>query len=533
MGRDADHLGGPTERPGALAPSQEDPELGYPSRARRPGLAGRTLSRRTILHLFRSRAQVDESLPAGRSDTQGKRRDALYRRSLAVADVAATATALGLAVIVLGGDAVKPALWLVLPLVVLAGKVIGLYDRDEHIVRKTTLDEAPGLLTVATLATLLIWLAEGALIREGLGAAEGDALGRDQVLGLWGLLFVGLLICRAVTRGVVSAITPAERCLVLGSAQAAGQVDRKFRSAHNLEATVVGRIPFERGEPANGDGLEVIGQLEQLETLVDRFDVDRVIIAPTTSDTEQLLDAIRLVKALGVKVSVLPRLFEVVGSSVRFDDVEGLMLLGVPQWGLSKSSAFVKRSMDIVGAAGGLIVLAPLLAAIALAVKITSRGPVFFRQPRIGRRGEIFQMTKFRTMCEGAEAQKNDLIELNEAEGLFKIANDPRLTRVGRVLRRFSCDELPQLFNVLRGDMSLVGPRPLVPDDDDRIEGWHRRRLDISPGMTGSWQVLGSSRIPLHEMVKIDYLYGATWSLWLDTKILLRTILYVLGRRGQ
>ena len=265
---------------------------------------------------------------------------------------------------------------------------------------------------------------------------------------------------------------------------------------------------------------------------MSRYNVDRVVIAPTTSDSDQLLDAIRLVKGLGLKISVLPRLFEVVGSSVRFDDVEGLMLLGVPQWGLTKSSALVKRSMDVAGAAIGIVLLMPLLAAIALAVKLTSRGPILFRQPRIGRRGEIFQVLKFRTMCENAEAQKSTLIDLNEAEGLFKIANDPRITRVGRVLRRFSADELPQLFNVLRGDMSLVGPRPLVPDDDERVEGWHRRRLDISPGMTGIWQVLGSSRIPLYEMGKIDYLYGATWSLWLDVKILLRTIPHVLGRRG-
>jgi len=143
-------------------------------------------------------------------------------------------------------------------------------------------------------------------------------------------------------------------------------------------------------------------------------------------------------------------------------------------------------------------------------------------------------MTKFRTMDKDAEAQKENLAGLNEAEGLFKIAKDPRSTRVGQVLRRFSFDELPQLLNVLRGDMSLVGPRPLVPDDDERVEGWHRRRLDISPGMTGIWQVLGFSRTPLHEMVKIDYLYGTTWSLWLDTKVLLmRTVPYVLGRRGQ
>jgi lipopolysaccharide/colanic/teichoic acid biosynthesis glycosyltransferase len=239
-----------------------------------------------------------------------------------------------------------------------------------------------------------------------------------------------------------------------------------------------------------------------------------------------------VVKSFGVKVSVLPRLFEVVGSSVRFDEVDGLMLLGVPQWGLTKSSILIKRTVDILASGLGLLLLTPLLATIAATVKLSSPGPVFFRQTRIGRDGEEFQMLKFRTMYDGADEDKAELLEHNEADGLFKIANDPRHTDVGRVLRRFSLDELPQLHNVMLGDMSLVGPRPLVADDDRRVEGWQRRRLDVPPGMTGIWQVLGSSRIPLHEMVKIDYLYGANWSLWLDVKILLRTIPHVVGRRG-
>jgi lipopolysaccharide/colanic/teichoic acid biosynthesis glycosyltransferase len=141
-------------------------------------------------------------------------------------------------------------------------------------------------------------------------------------------------------------------------------------------------------------------------------------------------------------------------------------------------------------------------------------------------------MLKFRTMVPGADEQKDELHHLNQASGLFKIHDDPRITRVGRLLRRASLDELPQLINVLRGEMSLVGPRPLVAEEDERIEGWHRRRLHLTPGMTGHWQVLGSSRIPLDEMVRIDYLYVTNWTLWLDIKILLRTIPYVLTQRG-
>jgi lipopolysaccharide/colanic/teichoic acid biosynthesis glycosyltransferase len=141
-------------------------------------------------------------------------------------------------------------------------------------------------------------------------------------------------------------------------------------------------------------------------------------------------------------------------------------------------------------------------------------------------------MLKFRTMVDGADALKQDRRKHNEADGLFKIADDPRITKVGRFLRRTSLDELPQLINVLKGEMSLVGPRPLVPDEDCQVEGLDRRRLHVKPGMTGLWQIFGSSRIPLNEMVKIDYLYGANWSLWLDVKILLRTIPYAISGRG-
>jgi lipopolysaccharide/colanic/teichoic acid biosynthesis glycosyltransferase len=200
---------------------------------------------------------------------------------------------------------------------------------------------------------------------------------------------------------------------------------------------------------------------------------------------------------------------------------------------LARSSNLLKRIVDATAAGAGLLLLAPLLCGIAIAIKLGSRGPVFFRQRRIGRSGTEFQMLKFRSMVEQAEGLKDDLRARNEAEGLFKISDDPRITKVGRLLRNASLDELPQLLNVLKGDMSLVGPRPLVPDEDAMIEGWQRRRLALKPGMTGLWQVFGSARIPMHEMVKIDYIYGANWSIWLDAKILLRTIPYVLSRRGM
>jgi lipopolysaccharide/colanic/teichoic acid biosynthesis glycosyltransferase len=177
-------------------------------------------------------------------------------------------------------------------------------------------------------------------------------------------------------------------------------------------------------------------------------------------------------------------------------------------------------------------VISPLLLVIAVAVKVSSPGPVLFRQPRVGRRGRCFEMLKFRTMYDGADAQKAKLRDAVGTDGLFKLADDPRVTPVGRILRRTSLDELPQLINVLRGEMSLVGPRPLVEEEDRLIAGWHHRRREGTPGMTGVWQVLGSARVPLDDMVKMDYLYRANWSLWLDLKILLRTCAHVFSRRN-
>jgi lipopolysaccharide/colanic/teichoic acid biosynthesis glycosyltransferase len=209
-----------------------------------------------------------------------------------------------------------------------------------------------------------------------------------------------------------------------------------------------------------------------------------------------------------------------------------MTVLGVRRFELTRSSRGVKRAMDLAGAALMLLLGAPLLALVAAAIRLESGGPIFFRQERVGREGKRFRMWKFRTMVPEAEALKAALLGQNETNGLFKMADDPRVTRVGRFLRKTSLDELPQLLNVLSGEMSLVGPRPLVVDEDELVKGFDRRRLHLTPGMTGPWQVLGGGRIPLGEMVKIDYLYVTGWSLWNDVKILLRTAGYVAARRS-
>jgi len=226
-------------------------------------------------------------------------------------------------------------------------------------------------------------------------------------------------------------------------------------------------------------------------------------------------------------------LLEVIGSSVEFDDLHGVTVMGVRRFELTRSSALVKRLFDIVCASVALFAVAPLMVIAAVLIKLDSRGPVFFRQQRIGRFGRPFSILKFRTMVDDAEELKDSLRAQNEVlGGMFKIVADPRITRSGKLLRKTALDELPQLLNILKGEMSMVGPRPLVVEEDDFVKGWHRRRLELTPGMTGPWQILGPTRVPLREMVAIDYLYIANWSLWSDVKIMLRTVAYVLCGRG-
>ncbi len=450
-------------------------------------------------------------------------REARYRRALAVADIVAVCVSVGSVATAFG---LHFQVWvLILPAITVLGcKVVGLYDRDEDLLRKGTLDEAPSLFQVATLYSLLAWCAGGIVFTQ--------YLGRPEVFTLWVLLFVLLLSARALARQVVRSFSPPERCLVVGDAESAERLAHRLNVASGLKATIVGLLPVGGDQVPPLSNVPVLGDLEDLGWVVERHRVHRVVLVPRDTNAEEALELIGVVEGLGVKVSVLPGLFEVVGSSVRFDQVDGVTLLGVPRFGLSRSSFVLKRQMDVLGAALALVLLAPVLAGIAIAVKLSSRGPILFKQVRIGRRGRQFQLLKFRTMQENAEEMKTDLLPLNEADGLFKIADDPRVTRVGRFLRQASLDELPQLVNVLRGDMSLVGPRPLIGEEDEQVIGWHRRRLDLKPGMTGLWQIYGSSRIPLREMVKIDYLYVGNWSVWLDVKTLLRTVPYVLGRRG-
>ncbi len=447
-------------------------------------------------------------------------REAIRRRLLGIADVAAVSIAL---LVVLGGVHLRYGL-LTLPigivLVLVLFKVGGLYDRDDLRVVHSTLDEAPTLVQLTGLYALGVGISISMLPSHEIRA--------DQIALLWVISFVAVFTGRMVARAAAGRAAPAERCLVIGDADRADRVRQKLATSR-ARADVVAALPLLAQEIDDRDWM-AMPQL--LRRVVHDLNVHRIIIAPTTADTTDVVNLIRTAKAVGVRVSVLPRMFEVVGSAVEFDDVDGMTMLGVRRFGLSRSSRLLKRAFDIALTGAGMLVISPVLLVIAAAIRLESRGPVLFRQVRVGRDGEHFSIFKFRSMVVDAEAQKDSLRTLNEAgEGLFKLARDPRVTRVGGLLRRTSLDELPQLLNVLRGEMSLVGPRPLVIDEDAQVVGLDRSRLHLTPGMTGPWQILGS-RVPMQEMVGLDYLYVANWSLWLDLKVMLRTARHV-ARRGN
>jgi exopolysaccharide biosynthesis polyprenyl glycosylphosphotransferase len=448
------------------------------------------------------------------------RRDRRYRRSLIVADALAALLALLLCAGVVHGLTVQPSVLLGLPVVILASKLTGLYDRDELLIRKTTFDEAPKLFQLATLYTLIIWMLDDVVL--------GSTLGSEAAGVLWASLWGLGLTCRRVARFAARRSVVAERLLVIGDATTYARIEDKLGMG-GTHTELVGRMSLQRLTGSEERSID----RDTMRELVRDLNVHRVMIATSQTNPQVTLDLVRAAKAAGVRVSIVPHVFDVVGNSVVFDDLHGLTVLGVREFSLSRSSHALKRGFDLLGAGTMLLAVAPFMAMIALAIKLDSRGPMLFRQERVGKAGRRFRICKFRTMVPDAEQRKAELIGMNEANGLFKIEKDPRITRVGRILRKTSMDELPQLLNVLMGEMSLVGPRPLIASEDQAITGYDRRRLRLTPGMTGHWQIMGSARVPLHEMVKIDYLYVTTWSIFGDLKILARTIPYMVARKGM
>ncbi|HEX8075707.1 MAG TPA: sugar transferase [Thermoleophilaceae bacterium] len=452
-------------------------------------------------------------------------RDFWTRRLLAVADALGLLLALSLSQ-AFGQDVNLEAhlAWgaLALPVWIVLFKTYGLYDRDAKRISHGTVDDVPWVFHAALVGTLLLWMYFKFVAGEHLVLAQSVSLGVAS--------FLIVLLLRFVVREAVTRTVSGERVLLVGDGPQIAMLVRKMRAHPEYGLDPVGVIGSSTEPQIHG--LRDLGGLDDLGSVAVSERIERLVVSPSDLDEHDQLEMLHRCRRLSLKVSLLPQVFDALGPSVEVDDVEGVTVLGMNPPVLSPSSRFMKRSLDLIGSAVLLVLTAPLLAVIAVAVKVDSRGPVFFKQRRVGKNGRPFLVRKFRTMCVDAEERVEELRKFSKDPHWLHLDRDPRLTRIGAILRPLSLDELPQLFNVLRGEMSLVGPRPLVEAEDRRVGGWARSRLHLTPGITGSWQVLGRTSIPFEEMVKLDYLYVANWSLWTDIRLIMRTLPAVVTRRG-
>ena len=402
----------------------------------------------------------------------------------------------------------------------------GLYAVDDLRRWASGITEAPTLVLISSAVSWPVFF-----VLDSMSAAHPIAGALSAGLGLAAIAS----IARALAR-VQAHRRPElrDRTLVVGSGHVAQRLVRRVMQHDELGLIPVGFVDDD-AHSSGAFGLPNLGGLRDLGELLRVHRIDRVMIAFSRAGHEELLACIRTCRDQGVSVDVVPRLFELLDGARKVDQVGGMPLLSLDTPSLSRGSRAAKRALDVAAAGLGLLMLSPLLAFIAALIKLGSPGPVFFRQERMGCRGNVFQLLKFRSMVVGADAGKAQLLEENDVSDgvMFKIHTDPRVTRIGRVLRRLSFDELPQLLNVVRGEMSLVGPRPLVlPEAQALTAGWQTRRVDLRPGLTGPWQVAGRSDIPFDEMISFDYLYVSGWSLARDIEILFATVPAVLSGRG-
>jgi len=347
------------------------------------------------------------------------------------------------------------------------------------------------------------------------------------------ILCVGRLIVSA-TMGMLYRLGLGEtRLLVVGSGRLGKMIMQHIAASPNLGYSIVGFLNDMNEPPSDFGRFKMLGTLDDLGMVIRSMQVDEVIIALPANLHQQSIRSVRLCEHLGTSFKLVPDLYELSISRIDMEAIEGIPLLGIRQASINSLQRFVTRTVDIVLSILVLALGLPFWLCIALAIRLNSPGEVIYRQTRIGQNGRPFKVYKFRSMYKDAENVLSDLLVYNEAQGpLFKMKDDPRVTPVGKFLRRTSFDEIPQLINVIQGEMSLVGPRPPLPHEVAQYEEWQKGRLAIKPGMTGLWQVRGRSDISFDEGVLMDLYYIENWSLRLYFQILLRTIPAVVRSRG-
>jgi exopolysaccharide biosynthesis polyprenyl glycosylphosphotransferase len=455
-------------------------------------------------------------------------RDFALRRALLVADLVGLwlALALAMALSPIRDHPFTESLWIVpvLPLWALLFWAYRLYGRPIRRFEPTHLEDLPTLFHALIVGILGLWL-----YYKFVPPVEQLRFERVVIFGATALPLIALL--RAAVRSRNLRVRGPERVFAVAPPEDVRLLQRKLANHPEYEMALVGAL---REEESEASGLELTASPEELEALVASGEVEHLVVRLDTrylppDEVERLMQACH---RQGIRFScyLAPRGLLLPGMDVNYLEGVGILTSNPPV--LSHSAKLVKRGMDIALSAVLLTLLAPLFALIALAIKLDSKGPVFYRQVRVGRNGRRFQMLKFRTMGLGADTRDDELMKDSVDPDWLVMEHDPRVTRLGRFLRRNSIDELPQLWNVLKGEMSMVGPRPLSERDDAKVHGWCRNRLDVTPGITGYWQVLGRNNMPFREMLEVDYAYVAGWSLWHDVKLLLQTFPAVVRRRG-
>lgn len=360
------------------------------------------------------------------------------------------------------------------------------------------------------------------------------AYSRLVVVSFWvgGILVSGLLhflkrlaFVYFARKGIMT-----QNVLIVGAGNVGSTIAAEFTSNPTLGYRVVGFVDDHMKRHENG--IPILGKTTEVLSILKTQPVDEIIVT-IPSERDMVNSFIRELRKFDVQIKIIPDMYNLVTTSVEFGQINALPYVTLVKTPMRGIGLFFKRSFDVIAAGIGLLIISPILLATAIAIKLDSKGTVFYRQKRIGKNGQIFHMYKFRSMISNADELKATLEKQNEADGpVFKIKNDPRITRIGQFIRKYSIDELPQLLNVLKGDMSLVGPRPPVSSEVEKYGDWEWRRLEVLPGITGLWQVSGRSDLSFQQWMNLDLYYIENWSFALDLKILLKTIPTVIKGEG-
>jgi exopolysaccharide biosynthesis polyprenyl glycosylphosphotransferase len=454
------------------------------------------------------------------------------RRALVVADLAGLTLSFLLAEEIAGQHGLPVRLSfesllfaITIPVWVLMAKIYGLYERDEERTNHSTVDDFVGVFHLVTVGVWILFA--GAWL---LNVAHPPL---DKLTAFWLLAIVLIPAARSAARVFCHRRESyLQNTVIVGAGDVGQLVARKYLQHPEYGIRLLGFVDADPKERRQDVGhVPILGTLERLPEIIRRNAVERLVVAFSREPNTETLDAVRGLRDFDLQIDIVPRLFEVIAPSVRIHTVEGLPLVGLPPVKLSRSSRLVKRAIDIVGAVVGLVLTAPLFAWIAFRIKRDSPGPIFFKQERVGFNAEPFTVLKFRTMgCEVDDQAHRDYIRdtmtsaaAAQANGMYKLERSNVVTPFGQWLRKISLDELPQLINVLRGEMSLVGPRPCIAYETEYFAPHHFERFLVKPGLTGLWQVAARAHSTFGEALDMDVAYVRGWSLWLDLTLLLRT----------